>query len=115
MPKGIHNNHTGPKPKHGQGSRKKGLSPAYSSWLAMKRRCTYPAENRWKHYGGRGITICERWMKFENFYADMGDRPPGKTLDRWPNPHGNYEPGNCQWSTSHEQRVHQVSAAKNER
>jgi hypothetical protein len=107
VPKGIHNNHKGPSPKHGHGSRKKGVSPTYSSWLSMKHRCTYPSGNRWKHYGGRGITVCNRWLTFANFLIDMGERPPNKTLDRWPDKNGNYEPSNCRWATQREQRLNQ--------
>jgi excisionase family DNA binding protein len=77
------------------------------SWKAMKRRCLDPKHVRFKDYGGRGITICDRWLEPKtgllNFFADMGDRPPGKTLDRFPNNDGNYEPGNSRWATPSEQ------------
>jgi uncharacterized protein YidB (DUF937 family) len=65
----------------------------------MINRCT---GSKNKDYGGRGITVCDRWQLFENFLEDMGERPEGHTLDRIEN-NGNYEPGNCKWSTSKEQ------------
>jgi hypothetical protein len=65
-------------------------------------RCTLPNLPAFKNYGGRGITICERWMSFANFLADMGDRPPGLTLERNDNERG-YEPNNCSWATRKEQ------------
>lgn len=74
-----------------------------NSWSAMRYRCLNPKHEAYGRYGGAGITICERWMKFENFYADMGPRPEGMTLDRYPNRNGNYEPGNCRWATWKEQ------------
>lgn len=68
----------------------------------MKHRCFFASDKDYKNYGGRGITVCERWLVFENFYADMGERPQGLTLDRI-NSDGNYEPSNCRWATQAEQ------------
>lgn len=81
-------------------------SRTYASWSAMKLRCLNRQYGRFADYGGRGITICDRWMKFENFLADMGERPEGATLDRIDN-EGNYEPGNCRWATVAEQNRNQ--------
>lgn len=79
------------------------LSPTYSSWRAMMQRCQNPNAADWALYGGRGITVCERWLAFAAFLADLGERPTGKTLDRI-DPDGHYEPGNCRWATPMEQR-----------
>ena len=96
-----------PKCRHGYASRRNGPSPEYITWQGMRQRCTNPNAPFFKNYGGRGIRVCDRWSSFQNFLADMGPRPIGTTLDRWPNPDGNYEPGNCQWSTPKEQNAHQ--------
>lgn len=79
-------------------------TPTYRSWRAMKSRCLCPSNIGFKKYGGAGIKVCKRWMKFENFFADMGYRPKGKTIDRFPNRKGNYRPGNCRWATPLEQQ-----------
>lgn len=89
---------------HGHGSAKNGRTPTYNTWMNMIQRCTNANAPGYKHYGGRGITVCERWLKFENFLADMGERPEGLTLDRIDND-GNYEPGNCRWATCEQQNA----------
>lgn len=69
----------------------------------MLQRCTNQNRDNYSFYGGRGIKVCERWFVFENFLADMGERPADTTLDRYPDNDGNYEPGNCRWATLLEQ------------
>jgi len=78
------------------------LSTTYKSWSSMKSRCSNPNNVEYHRYGGRGISVCERWNSFENFVRDMGDRPRGCSIDRI-DCNGNYEPGNCKWSTDKEQ------------
>ena len=84
-------------------------TPTYTAWSAMRARCSYKPHVSYKYYGARGVSVCERWDSFENFLADMGERPEGKTLDRI-DPDGNYEPGNCRWATFREQRLNQRNA-----
>lgn len=80
-------------------------SPTYNCWKNMKRRCLTPTNPEYKNYGARGIKVCGRWMKFENFLADMGEKPKGLTLDRVNNELG-YNLKNCKWSTPVEQNRH---------
>lgn len=78
-------------------------TPEHDAWISMLQRCNNPNNPNYKDYGGRGIKICERWLQFENFLADMGHRPsPDLSIDRINND-GNYESGNVKWSTRKEQ------------
>jgi len=90
--------------KHGH-TLNRGASSEYSSWANMITRCTNPNFKDWKYYGGRGITVCEEWRNsFAAFLRDMGPKPKGTSVDRFPNNTGNYEPGNCRWATPFEQQ-----------
>jgi hypothetical protein len=95
--------------RHGE-CRTSGQTVEYRSWSYMLSRVRDqdPNSHRFRLYASRGITVCDRWLKFENFLADMGRRPsPDHSLDRYPDPYGNYEPNNCRWATRSEQRRNQ--------
>jgi hypothetical protein len=93
---------------HSHSERYDGESPTYKSWVSMKQRCNNPKNPGYKNYGGRGITVCERWLKFENFLEDMGERPHRLSLDRIDNNKGYYKE-NCRWATRNEQNRNQRS------
>lgn len=86
------------------GNRRHGRSGTllHKIWDTMIQRCTNPKSPRFMLYGGRGITVCKRWRKFENFLKDMGEKPIGLTLERKNNAKG-YFPSNCCWATQKQQ------------
>lgn len=97
---------------HGQASATT-KTAEYRSWVQMKTRCNNPAYIEFEFYGGRGISVCERWASsFETFFSDMGPKPSrSHSLDRYPNNDGNYEAGNCRWATPKQQANNRRKAA----
>ncbi len=77
-------------------------TPTYSTWSCMRQRCYNPHHPNYKHYGAKGIKICDYWEDFENFLSDMGERPLGMSIDRINND-GHYTPSNCRWATPKQQ------------
>lgn len=96
----LHNE--GNNTKHGHSIRGKETT-TYKSWKNMNQRCNNPNHIYYHHYGGRRITVCKRWMKFENFLEDMGECPPRHTIEREKNREG-YCRKNCRWATRTEQQ-----------
>jgi len=70
----------------------------------MLARCGNPKAKKYPYYGAKGVRVCRRWQRFENFLADMGTRPDGLQLDRWPDPNGDYKLSNCRWATHSQQQ-----------
>jgi hypothetical protein len=90
--------------------------PLYTRWASMLIRCYNPSHAAYKNYGGRGITVCDRWRGpdgFKHFYEDMGMPPKGFTLDRGDN-NGDYTPSNCKWVTRGHQRLNSRPATPKE-
>ena len=86
-------------------------TPTYNSWRGMIERTTNPNNSHFKNYGDKGITVCEKWKRFEGFYEDMGDRPAGHSLDRIENDKG-YSKENCRWAMPKEQARNTTRSVK---
>lgn len=88
-------------------------STEYTAWWNMLQRCYNPNSHNYKWYGAKGVTVCERWKRFENFFVDMGTKPsPELTLER-KNTFGNYEPSNCVWATQKDQQNNRRNTGAN--
>jgi hypothetical protein len=90
--------------QHGYRGSGSAMSRTYRTWDGMWTRCSNVKDPNYRWYGGKGISVCERWEDFRNFLADMGERPEGQTLDRIDRS-GNYELSNCRWATPKEQTI----------
>ncbi len=90
---------------HGRSMASSNPAPEYRVWTSIKSRCHNPSAANFYKYGGRGISVCDKWRNsFEAFFGDMGERPSSAhSIDRFPDANGNYEPGNCRWATAIEQ------------
>lgn len=87
----------------------KELRPTCTAWASMLKRCLNKTNADYKYYGGRNITVCDRWLNFYNFYEDMGKKPKGTILDRI-DPNKNYEPYNCRWATRKQQLYNKTNS-----
>lgn len=87
------------------------MTATYRTWANMKTRCDNPSFTYYAEYGGRGISYCDRWVDFENFLEDMGERPTGKTLDRIDSNKG-YLKDNCRWATPREQACNRTNSVE---
>lgn len=94
-----------------QGKYKHGMykTKEYFIWSQMIQRCTNPKDKGYKYWGGRGISVCKRWLSFANFYKDMGKKPKNYSIDRINND-GNYCPSNCRWASRQDQAFNQRHA-----
>jgi len=95
-------------PRHGH-TRGRTSSPTYVTWRRMLQRCFDANHKDFARYGARGISVCARWLSFDNFLVDMGERPRDTTIDRFPDKDGNYQPGNCRWATQRQQHLNMKS------
>lgn len=96
--------------KHGHSQRPE--SPTYRTWMRIRSRCTNRNEKCAKNYVERGIAVCERWQSFENFLADMGERPEGRFSIERKDPNKGYEPSNCKWLRLSEQNRNKTTSKR---